>query len=68
MPFYFAADHEPILPVAAVTAAVLGIAAFLLRRHKFFPLAVMVASVAAGFATATVRTAYIAHEVLVRPA
>src|SRR3984885_7825856 len=66
--FYIAADREPILPVAAATAAVLGVAAFLLRRHKFFPLAVMVAGVAAGFATATVRTAYIAHEVLVRPA
>jgi competence protein ComEC len=66
--FYFAADHEPVLPVAVVTAAVLGVAAFLLRRHKFFPWVVMVASVAAGFATATFRTANIAHEVLARPA
>lgn len=37
--FYFAAAHEPVLPVAVVTAAGLGGAAFLLRRHKFFPLA-----------------------------
>ena len=66
--FYFAAAHEPVLPVAVITAAGLCAVAFLLRRHKLFPLAVMVASVAAGFATATVRTAYVAHEVLTRPA
>lgn len=65
---YFAADHEPVLPVAAATAAILGVVAFLLRRAKLFPVAVMVASVAAGFATATFRTAHIAHEVLARPA
>jgi competence protein ComEC len=65
---YFAAEHEPVLPVAAATAAMLGVAAFLLRRNKFFPLAVMVASVAAGFATATFRTAHLAHEVLARSA
>jgi competence protein ComEC len=66
--FYFAADHEPVLPVAAATAAVLGVAAFLLRRQKFFAIAVMAASIAAGFAMATFRTAHIAHEVLTRPA
>ncbi len=66
--FYFAAAHEPVLPVAVVTAAGLGGAAFLFRRHKLFPVAVMIASVAAGFATATVRTAYVAHQVLTRPA
>jgi competence protein ComEC len=66
--FYFAADREPVLPVAAITALVLGVVAFLLRRGKFFVFAVMVASVAAGFATATFRTAHLAHEVLARPA
>src|SRR6201996_8489882 len=66
--FYFAADHEPLLPVAIVTALGLSVVAFLLRRAKYFPLAVMAASVAAGFATATFRTAHIAHEVLARPA
>src|ERR1700727_3211696 len=39
--FYFAADHEPVLPVAIVTAILLCAAAFLLRRQKVFPLAVM---------------------------
>src|SRR6201996_7465161 len=66
--FYFAADHEPLLPVAIVTALGLSVVAFLLRRAKYFPLAVMAASVAAGFATATFRTAHIAHEVLAKPA
>src|ERR1700744_3495099 len=66
--FYFAADHEPVLTVAAVTAAGLCVVAFLLRRHKVFPFAVMVASMAAGFATATWKTARIAHEVLAKPA
>jgi competence protein ComEC len=65
--FYFAAEHEPVLPVAAVTAALLCAAAFLLRRQRIFPLAVMIAAVAAGFACATWKTARIAHGVLARP-
>ena len=66
--FYFAADHEPVLSVAVVTAAGLCAAAFLLRRQKLFPAAVMIAAVAAGFATATWKTARIVHGVLARPA
>ena len=50
--FYFTADHEPVLPVAAVAAVLLGAVAFLLRRQKIFPLAVMIAAIAAGFAVA----------------
>lgn len=65
--FYFAADHEPVLSVAAVTAIALCVAAFLLRRHKAFPVAVMIAAIAAGFAIATWKTARIAHGVLARP-
>ncbi|MBR1246979.1 ComEC family competence protein [Bradyrhizobium sp. AUGA SZCCT0169] len=64
---YFAADHEPVLTVVAVTAITLCAAAFLLRRHKMFPIAVMIAAVAAGFAIATWKTARIAHGVLARP-
>jgi competence protein ComEC len=64
--FYFTADHEPVLPVAAVTAALLCAAAFLLRRQRIFPLAVMIAAMAAGFACATWKTAWIAHGVLAR--
>jgi competence protein ComEC len=65
--FYFAAEHEPILPVAAVTAIGLCLVAFMLRRRRMFPAALMVAAVASGFATAAWKTARIAHEVLARP-
>jgi competence protein ComEC len=64
---YFAADHEPVLAVAAVVAIGLGVIAVLLRRRKFFPVAVMIAAVAAGFAVATWKTARVAHGVLARP-
>jgi competence protein ComEC len=65
--FYFAADHEPVLSVAAVLAIVLCAVAVLMRRQKFFPVVVMIAAVAAGFAVATWKTARIAHVVLARP-
>jgi competence protein ComEC len=65
--FYFAAAREPVAWVAAFTAAVLCTAAFLLRRQKAFPLAVMIAALAAGFATATLKTTRVAHGVLARP-
>jgi competence protein ComEC len=65
--FYFAADHEPVLSVAAAVAIALCAVAVLLRRQKFFPIAVMIAAVAAGFAIATWKTARIAHGVLARP-
>ena len=55
------------LPVAAVVAIVLCAAAVLLRRQKLFPVAVMIAAVAAGFAIATWKTARVAHGVLARP-
>jgi competence protein ComEC len=65
--FYFAADHEPLAPVTAVVAMALCVAAFLLRRQKIFPIAVMIAAIAAGFAVATWKTRLIAHGVLARP-
>src|SRR5690242_19754377 len=65
--FYFAADHEPVLAAAAVVAIALCAAALLLRRHKVFPVAVMLAAAAAGFAIATWKTARISHPVLARP-
>ena len=65
--FYFAADHGPVLPVAAIVAIGICAVAVLLRRQKFFPVAVMIAAVAAGFAVATWKTARIAHGVLARP-
>jgi competence protein ComEC len=65
--FYFTADHEPVKWVTAITATLLGAAAFGLRRHKMFAVMVMIAAIAAGFAVATWRTALIAHGVLARP-
>jgi competence protein ComEC len=65
---YFTADREPVAWVTAVAASGLCLAAFLLRRHKMFPLFVMFAAMAAGFATATSKTALISHAVLARPA
>jgi competence protein ComEC len=65
--FYFTADHEPVKWVTAITAALLGAAAFALRRHKMFAVMVMIAAIAAGFAVATWRTARIGHGVLARP-
>ncbi len=65
--FYFAADHEPVLSVAALVAIALCAAALLLRRQKLFPLVVMLAAATAGFAIATWKTARIAHGVLARP-
>src|ERR1700731_1144652 len=65
--FYFAAEHEPVGGVTAVAAVGLCAAAFMLRRQKIFPLGVLIAAVAAGFAVATWKTALIAHGVLGRP-
>jgi competence protein ComEC len=65
--FYFAADHEPVAPVTAAAATALCIVAFLLRRQRIFPIAVMIAAIAAGFAVATWKTRLIAHGVLARP-
>jgi competence protein ComEC len=64
--FYFTADHEPVRWITAVAAIVLSVGAFLLRRQKIFPIAVMIAAMACGFATATWRTATLAHGVLTR--
>lgn len=64
---YFTADHEPVLWIAATTATLLGIVAIMMRRHRLFPVAVMIAAAACGFAAATVKTARVAHPVLARP-
>ena len=64
---YFTADREPVLSVVAIVAIGLCAAAFLLRRQKIFPVAVMIAAIAAGFAIATWKTARVAHGVLARP-
>jgi competence protein ComEC len=62
---YFAAEQEPAL-WAAVALAVGLIAAAVLVRHRpiGFPLTVAAAAIAAGFATATIKRAMVAHPVL----
>jgi competence protein ComEC len=64
---YFTADREPVFWVTVVRAALLCGVCWPMRRHRLFAVAVLVAAVAAGFATATFRTARIAHTVLMRP-
>ncbi|WP_047309572.1 ComEC/Rec2 family competence protein [Rhodopseudomonas palustris] len=64
---YFAADHEPVAWVAAATAVVLGVAAVLLRRSRAFAPVLLIAALAAGFATAALKGERIAHPVLVAP-
>jgi competence protein ComEC len=64
--FYFAADHEPVAWVTALTATGFCAAALLLRR-QLFALAAVLAAMAAGFATATLKTAWIGHGVLAAP-
>jgi competence protein ComEC len=64
---YFTASREPVLFVTVIAAATGAVAAFAMRRSRFFAASLMVAAVAAGFATATVRTTRVAHIVLARP-
>jgi competence protein ComEC len=66
---YFTADREPAFWAAALLAiAGLVVAAVARKRAAGFVLALGFAAVAAGFATATFKTARIAHPVLQVPA
>lgn len=62
---YFAAEREPA-PWAAVALVAAAIIAAVLVQHRpaGFPLMVAAAAMAAGFATATIKRAIIAHPVL----
>ena len=62
---YFTAEHEPAWWAATGLAIVCAVSAVALRRHlAAFVVALPVFSAAAGFATATIKTALIAHPVL----
>jgi competence protein ComEC len=66
---YFAAEREPAWWVATALAALAVAAAYLLRASPIgFPLAVGCAAIAAGFATATVKSRLIDHTILLAPA
>ena len=62
---YFTADREPAA-WAAAGLAIFGVEIAVLARKRpiGFPVALGLAAIAAGFATATLKTAHIAHPVL----
>jgi competence protein ComEC len=65
---YFTASREPLLWAPVILCAVLGGAAIMLRARPIgFPLMLGFAAAAAGFATATVKAAWIDHPVLRHP-
>lgn len=65
---YFTADREPAWWAASALALVAVAVAILARRRLVgFPLALGFAAIAAGFATAALRTAYVIHPVLQFP-
>jgi competence protein ComEC len=65
---YFRADREPVWWAAVALAGVLAAVAVAVHRRPIaFPVVLGVAALAAGFATASVRTLLIAHPVLQRP-
>jgi competence protein ComEC len=65
---YFGADREPAWWAATALAAVSFAAAFAARRRPIgFALALGFAAITAGFATATLKTARLAHPVLKIP-
>jgi competence protein ComEC len=62
---YFTAGREPVVWAPLTLTLALIAAAFLLRRRSVaFPVALGMAAMAAGFATATLKSALIAHPVL----
>jgi competence protein ComEC len=66
---YFTADREPALWAAlGATAGAIALAVAARRHAVGFPLALALAAMAAGFTTATLKTARIAHPVLQVPA
>jgi competence protein ComEC len=66
---YFTADQEPAVWAAVLVAVVaIAIAAAARRRPIGFPIALAGAVIAAGFATATLKRAIIAHPVVQSPA
>ena len=65
---YFSIDQEPALWAAVILfASAIGMSVSLRHRPLGFPIALELAAVAAGFATATLKRAVIAHAVLSRP-
>ena len=67
--FYFSAQREPVWWAGSSLAVVAAASAFVLRARPIaFPIALAVAAVAAGFATATFKSLRVEHSVLAVPA
>lgn len=64
---YFSADREPMAAVVVPVALLFCGLAFVLRKWKSFSVMVLIAAMIAGFATATLKSAILAHHVLTRP-
>jgi len=64
---YFTAMREPVAVVVAPVAGMACLLAWAVRRGPLFPYMVLVAALFAGFATATLKTAYVSHTVLLAP-
>ena len=66
---YFTAEREPAWWAGAGLASLGAALAYAARRRPVaFPLALALTALAAGFATATLKTVQVAHPVLARPA
>ena len=64
---YFTAAREPMAVVVAPVAGLACLLALAARRRPIFPYMALFAALLAGFATATLKTAYVAHAVLLTP-
>lgn len=64
---YFTAAREPMAAVVAPVAGLACLLALAVRRKPMFPYIALFAALLAGFATATLKTAYVSHAVLLTP-
>lgn len=64
---YFTAEREPMAAVVAPVAGLACLLALAVRRRPIFPTMALFAALLAGFATATLKTAYVSHVVLLTP-
>jgi len=64
---YFTASREPVAAVVAPVAGLACVLALAARRRSVFPVIALLAALLAGFAIATLKTAYVSHTVLMAP-
>lgn len=64
---YFTAAREPVAAVVAPVAGMVCLLALVVRRRAMFPYMALFAALLAGFATATLKTAWVSHTVLLTP-